>query len=76
MVLLSLCAIKQYYHGIYHRMAVNYHGKKFFNIGPWWQTKYHGPLQRHFNPYNYHRNLPRHCFITMAPSLSVFLTQV
>jgi hypothetical protein len=20
----------------YHRMGVNYHGKKFYNIGPWW----------------------------------------
>ncbi len=22
----------------YHGMAVNYHGKKFYNIGPWWQA--------------------------------------
>ncbi len=36
MVLLSFVLIKQYYHGNYYRMAVNYHGKKFCNIGAWW----------------------------------------
>jgi len=34
MVILSFCVIKHYYYGKYHRMAVNYRGKKFYNIGP------------------------------------------
>ncbi len=38
MVLLSFCVIKQYYHEDYKIMAVNYNGKKFYNIGPWWQN--------------------------------------
>ncbi len=29
---------EQYYHNNYHRMALNYDGKKFFTNGPWWQT--------------------------------------
>jgi hypothetical protein len=33
-VLVSFCVIKQYYHRNCNRMAVNYHGKKFNNIGP------------------------------------------
>jgi hypothetical protein len=33
MVLLSFGVIKQYYYGKYHRVAINYHGKKFYNIG-------------------------------------------
>ncbi len=38
MVLLSICILKQYSCSNNHRMAINYHGKKFYNIGPWWQT--------------------------------------
>jgi hypothetical protein len=38
MVILSLCVIKLCYLGINHEMAVNYHGKKFYNIGPWCQS--------------------------------------
>jgi hypothetical protein len=34
MVMPSFCAIKLYYQG----MALNYHGKKFYNIVPRWQT--------------------------------------
>jgi hypothetical protein len=34
MVIPSFCVMKHYYYGKYHRMAVNYHGKKFYNIGP------------------------------------------
>jgi hypothetical protein len=38
MVLLSSCVIKLHYYGKYHRMAVNNPDKKFYNIGPRWQT--------------------------------------
>jgi protein-arginine kinase activator protein McsA len=38
MVLLSFLVIKQYYHGNYNRMAINYHCKKFYVIGPCFQT--------------------------------------
>jgi hypothetical protein len=34
MVIVSFCVIKHYYYIKYHRMAVNYCGKKFYNIGP------------------------------------------
>ncbi len=34
----STCVIKLYYLGKYHGMALKYHAKKFYNIGPWWQT--------------------------------------
>jgi hypothetical protein len=30
----SFCLIKLYFLGTYREMAVNYHGKKFYNIGP------------------------------------------
>jgi hypothetical protein len=33
MVTLSLCVIKLYYLGHYNGMAVNYTGKKLYNIG-------------------------------------------
>ncbi len=36
MVLFSLYVIKQYYCNNYHRIAVNFHGKKFYNIGIEW----------------------------------------
>jgi hypothetical protein len=36
MVIPSSCVIKQYYCGDYPTMEVNYHGKKFYDIGPWW----------------------------------------
>jgi hypothetical protein len=32
-VILSFCVIKLYYLGNYCGMAVNYHGKEFYNIG-------------------------------------------
>jgi hypothetical protein len=35
-VIPPFCDIKQYYRGIYHRMAINYSSKMFYNIGPWW----------------------------------------
>jgi hypothetical protein len=38
MALLLFCVKKQYNSENYHRMAVNYHDKKFHNIGPWWKT--------------------------------------
>jgi hypothetical protein len=38
MAILLFCVIKLYYLGNYHGMAVNYTGKKFYNIGLWWQT--------------------------------------
>jgi hypothetical protein len=34
MVISSFCIIKHYYYSKYHRMAVKYCGKKFYNIGP------------------------------------------
>jgi hypothetical protein len=34
----STCVIKLYYLGKYPGMAINYNAKKFYNIGPWWQT--------------------------------------
>ncbi len=36
MVIPSLYVIKLYYLGDYHGMAMDYHGKKFYNIGPLW----------------------------------------
>jgi hypothetical protein len=58
MVILSFCVIKHYYYGKYHRMAVNYRCKKFYNIGPRIQCditslsliKYRGKLLQYFNP--------------------------
>ncbi len=38
MVLPSLCVIELFYFGNYHEMVVNYHGKQFYYIDPWWQT--------------------------------------
>ncbi len=38
MVMQSFCVIMLYYLGNYCGMAVNYHGKKFYNISAWWQT--------------------------------------
>jgi hypothetical protein len=38
MVLLSSVVIKTYYCSKYHSMEVNKPGKKFYNIGPKWQT--------------------------------------
>ncbi len=35
LVIPSFYVIKLYYHGNYSGMAVNYHGKKFYNIGSW-----------------------------------------
>jgi hypothetical protein len=58
MVIPSFCVIKHYYCGKYHRMAVNYHGKKFYNIGHRIQCdktslsliKYCGNLPQYFKP--------------------------
>jgi hypothetical protein len=38
MVIPSFCVIKQNYLINYSGMAVDYRGKKFYNISPWWQT--------------------------------------
>ncbi len=40
MVLLSFCIMKQYYHGNYHKMAANYHGKRFMTIVNGGKLKY------------------------------------
>ncbi len=58
MVIPSFCVIKHYYYSKYHRMAVNYHGKKFYKIRPRIQRdktslsliKYRGNLLQYFNP--------------------------
>jgi hypothetical protein len=49
MVLLEFFVVKQYYSCNFHRMAVNYHDKRFCNIGRWWQASYRGNLLWHFN---------------------------
>ncbi len=36
MAIPSFCVIKLYYFDNYCGMAVNYHGKKFYSIRPWW----------------------------------------
>jgi hypothetical protein len=38
MVILPFCVIKHKYCSKYHGMAVNNPDKKFYNIGPRWQT--------------------------------------
>ncbi len=57
MVILSFCVIKHYYYGKYHRMAVNYRSKKFYNNGPRIQRDktslaviYCSNLLQYFNP--------------------------
>jgi hypothetical protein len=35
MVIPSFCVLKIYYLGNYCGMAVNYHGRRFYYIGPW-----------------------------------------
>jgi hypothetical protein len=37
-IILPFCLFKLYYLGNRCGMAVNYHGKRFCNISPWWQT--------------------------------------
>ena len=36
MIILSFCVLKISYLSNYLGIAVTYHGKKFYNIGPWW----------------------------------------
>ncbi len=50
---------------ICHKMAVNYHGKKFYNIGPWWQT-YRGNLLWYFDT-----RKCRYCCKLLAPVVNV-----
>jgi hypothetical protein len=58
MVIPSFCVIKHYYNSKYHRMALNYHGKKFYSIRPriqrdktsLLQIKYRRNLPQYFNP--------------------------
>ncbi len=35
-VIPSFCDLTLYDLGNYHGMAVNYYGKKFYTLGPWW----------------------------------------
>jgi hypothetical protein len=58
MAILSFFVAKHYYYVKYHRMTVNYPGKKFYNIGPRIQCdktslsliKYCSNLLQYFNP--------------------------
>ncbi len=74
MVILSFYVIKPYYLGNYHGTAVNYHGIWETNVIKHNLTEYESKLLRYFKArkvgFYYLGNLPRYCFITLAPGLN------
>jgi hypothetical protein len=73
-VLLLFGVIKQYYCGNYHRVTVNYLGKKFANIGLGGKLKYRGNLLCCSNlPWYVNPGKCKHCgiFITLAQGVDV-----